>query len=81
MCETVPALREAIRLEDESSSGGSGNGKLPAGSKGKQKTRGKLLCDDGEKVDGRAGPRSENVVLQKSKYLAIQSARILSFKC
>jgi hypothetical protein len=81
LCDTIPALREAIRLEDESSNGasGSGNGRHAAGSKGKKKTRGKLLCDDGEKVDGRAGPRSENVVLQKSKYLlAIRSARILS---
>jgi hypothetical protein len=27
-----------------------------------------LFNDDGEKVDGRAGPRSENVVLQKSAW-------------
>jgi len=36
------------------------------GLKGKKKGRGKLLSDDGDKVDGRAGPRSENVVLQKT---------------
>ena len=68
LCETVPALREAIRLEEEDSSSGSGNGKAAAGSKGKKKSRGKLFNDDGEKVDGRAGPRSENVVLQKSAW-------------
>ena len=69
LCDSVPALREAIRLEEEAGSSGSGNGQAAAGSKGKKKSRGKLLNDDGEKVDGRAGPRSENVVLQKSQYL------------
>ncbi|KIM84325.1 hypothetical protein PILCRDRAFT_818670 [Piloderma croceum F 1598] len=66
LCDSVPALREAIRLEEEAGSSGSGNGQAAAGSKGKKKNRGKLLNDDGEKVDGRAGPRSENVVLQKT---------------
>jgi hypothetical protein len=78
LCESVPALREAIRLEEEAASNGSGNGQAAAGSKGKKKSRGKLLNDDGEKVDGRAGPRSENVVLQKSQYpLSSKSARII----
>ncbi|KAI0058661.1 hypothetical protein BV25DRAFT_1772796, partial [Artomyces pyxidatus] len=64
LCEAVPALREAIRAEEEaanaggSSNGGSGSGK-------KRKSRGKV-GDDGEKVDGRAGPRSENIVLAKT---------------
>jgi hypothetical protein len=68
LCETVPALREAIRLEEEaggrSGSGGSG-GKAPP--KGKKKGKAKFANDDGEKMDGRAGPRSENIVLQKSQ--------------
>jgi len=66
LCDTVPALREAIRLEEEASGDTSGSGMTATGSKGKKKSRGKLLSDDGDKVDGRAGPRSENVVLQKT---------------
>ena len=67
LCETVPALREAIREEeegldgtcDENTGGSSGKGRGKRG-----RGRGK---EPGEKVDGRAGPRSENVVLGKSK--------------
>ena len=58
LCETIPALREAIRAEEEASSGLG-----PAGKK--RRTRGRV-SDDGEKFDGRAGPRSENIVLAKS---------------
>ncbi|KAH9994763.1 hypothetical protein BJV77DRAFT_993009, partial [Russula vinacea] len=57
LCETVPALREAIRAEEEASSGLGSGGK-------KRRTRGRV-GDDGERVDGRAGPRSENIVLAK----------------
>jgi hypothetical protein len=75
LCETVPALREAIKEEeamalaanDDSRSGGvamKGRGKRGRG-------RGKL--EDGEKIDGRAGPRSENVVLSKSECLFAHS--------
>ena len=75
LCETVPALREAIQaedererakeLEDEAAAGGKGKARGGSGggadSKGKKKRKG-----EGEKPDRRAGPRSENVVLQKS---------------
>ncbi|KAH9003046.1 hypothetical protein EDB86DRAFT_2894694 [Lactarius hatsudake] len=61
LCETIPALREAIRAEEEASSGVGPGGK-------KRRTRGRV-GDDGEKIDGRAGPRSENIVLAKSKPL------------
>lgn len=67
LCDAVPALREAIRLEEEAGASAS-EVIAAAGSKGKKKSRGKLPSDDGEKVDGRAGPRSENVVLQKCKF-------------
>ena len=59
LCETIPALREAIRAEEEASSGLGSGGK-------KRRSRGRV-GDDGEKIDGRAGPRSENIVLAKSK--------------
>lgn len=67
LCETVPALREAIREEEEQermSNGGSGT---------RKKTRTKKGAKDGDerekdRLDGRAGPRSENVVLSKSGY-------------
>lgn len=74
LCETIPSLREAIRLEEEEAcnnagiNGASGSGRSPSGSKGKKKTRGRF-AEDGEKIDGRAGPRSENIVLQKSQCL------------
>ena len=59
LCETIPALREAIRAEEEAS-----NGLGPGGKK--RRSRGRV-GEDGEKIDGRAGPRSENIVLAKSK--------------
>jgi hypothetical protein len=67
LCETVPALREAIREEEEQermSNSGSGT---------RKKTRNKKGAKDGDerdkdRLDGRAGPRSENVVLSKSEY-------------
>lgn len=61
LCETVPALQEAIRAEDEEN-GSTGPGAGGSGVGRKKRTKG----EDGEKVDGRAGPRSESVVLQKS---------------
>jgi hypothetical protein len=61
LCETIPALREAIRAEEEASSGLGPGGK-------KRRSRGRV-GEDGEKVDGRAGPRSENIVLAKSQPL------------
>ncbi|KAI0710156.1 hypothetical protein C8Q76DRAFT_91480 [Earliella scabrosa] len=81
LCETVPALREAIKAEEERERAKemeayeeqSGKGKARAGvgaiagvEKGKKK---KGRGEGGEKPDGRAGPRSENVVLQKSACL------------
>ncbi|KAI0267733.1 hypothetical protein BC834DRAFT_869688 [Gloeopeniophorella convolvens] len=51
LCETIPALREAIRAEEEASNGAG------TGSK-RRRTRGR--------IDGRAGPRSENIVLAKT---------------
>jgi len=56
----VPALREAIQAEEEESA---------KAAKGKRRSRGKsaaAAADDAEKIDGRAGPRSENVVLSKT---------------
>ncbi|KIK55105.1 hypothetical protein GYMLUDRAFT_146593, partial [Collybiopsis luxurians FD-317 M1] len=63
LCETVPALREAIRLEEEAqmAEGVAGNGK-----KSKRGRRVKIDDGTGEKIDGRAGPKSENIVLGKT---------------
>jgi len=57
LCESIPALREAIRAEEEANSA--------SGSGGKKRRRNRV-GDDGEKTDGRAGPRSENIVLAKT---------------
>ena len=78
LCETVPALREAIREEEEeakraaaANAAGLGNGNAKGKAAGKKRSSKKK--DGGEdgggkdKIDGRAGPRSENVVLSKSE--------------
>jgi hypothetical protein len=59
LCETIPALREAIRAEEEMSSG------TPTGGGGRKK---RAREEGAERIDGRAGPKSENVVLQKSEF-------------
>ena len=63
LCETVPALREAIRIEDEAQAAANAAG---GRSRSKKKSRSKK-SEQAEKIDGRAGPRSENIVLQKSQ--------------
>ncbi|TFK49611.1 hypothetical protein OE88DRAFT_1662139 [Heliocybe sulcata] len=64
LCDTVPALREAIAKEEEESrmrgESAEGTGKSK-GKKGKKKA-----VEEAEKMDGRAGPKSENIVLQKT---------------
>lgn len=60
LCETIPALREACQAEDEQ--------QLADGKpKSRRRGKGRAKSDDSERIDGRAGPRSENVVLSKSK--------------
>ena len=85
LCETVPALREAIREEEEAEkkavdpnitavNGISVGAEVKTSSAGKKKRSKKGTVVDGkdledrdkEKVDGRAGPMSENMVLSKS---------------
>lgn len=63
LCETVPALREAIKQEEEEAAMMAEKMDGGPGRRRRRKGQGK---DDREKVDGRAGPRSENVVLTKS---------------
>ncbi|KAG7451290.1 Nucleotidylyl transferase [Guyanagaster necrorhizus] len=60
LCQTVPALREAIRQEQATMSNDS-RGEV------KRRRRGRQGGSGGEvSADGRAGPRSENVVLCKT---------------
>ncbi|KAI6155195.1 hypothetical protein BKA82DRAFT_991924 [Pisolithus tinctorius] len=56
LCEIVPALREACRAEEE---------RVMAHGKSRGRRRNKST-EDGERIDGRAGPKSENVVLSKT---------------
>ena len=74
LCETVPALREAIRLEEEEQAA---QAAADSRSKGRKKNRKKnaALSDGAEKMDGRAGPKSENVVLQKSELPAFELSK------
>ncbi len=66
----MPALREAIRREEEehkllaqANTGGS-----DSAGKVKKKLRARRKVAEGpERMDGRAGPRSENIVLSKSE--------------
>ncbi|KAF8626116.1 hypothetical protein AX17_006611 [Amanita inopinata Kibby_2008] len=74
LCDTVPALREAIREEEErdaeTRAGNLSNGRTNTGRfgpSGKPKRSKKKDGDSAaERIDGRAGPRSENVVLSKT---------------
>lgn len=72
LCETIPALREAIRAEEDANSA--------MGSGGKKRRRNRV-GDDGEKTDGRAGPRSENIVLAKSEPLHICLLPVCLLSC
>ena len=60
-------MKEAIRKEDEEAAAllASAGGGPSRNTTRKKKAKG--ISDDGEKIDGRAGPRSENIVLQKSR--------------
>lgn len=60
LCDMVPALREACQAEEERT--------FANGKSRRRRGKGRSACDDGEKTDGRAGPRSENVVLSKSAF-------------
>ncbi|PCH42470.1 hypothetical protein WOLCODRAFT_137925 [Wolfiporia cocos MD-104 SS10] len=64
LCVAVPELREAIAREESSGVGRSGStdGTEP-GVKGKRRRK---KADEPSGLDGRAGPRSENIVLQKT---------------
>ncbi|KAJ7707480.1 hypothetical protein B0H17DRAFT_918181 [Mycena rosella] len=63
LCESVPSLRDAIREEEALTA----VQHPPASSKGKRgRGRGRGEEGSSDKVDGRAGPRSENVVLSKT---------------
>lgn len=71
LCETVPALREAIREEEEAERNAAIGKGAVNGAVQRKKGRGKKNKDDEngkDRLDGRAGPRSENVVLSKSMY-------------
>lgn len=61
----MPALREAIRQEEEEQAAQAAADGRSKGRKKNRKKNAALL--DAEKTDGRAGPKSENVVLQKSE--------------
>ena len=77
-------MKEAIREEEEEEEEEEGvsdaadawknrSGKHPRRGRGKGKA-------DGERLDGRAGPRSENVVLSKSKNLFFVQLSRYSYK-
>ncbi|KAF9004071.1 hypothetical protein BDQ17DRAFT_1241759, partial [Cyathus striatus] len=65
LCETVPALREAIR-EEEMAAGQEKKGKKRKKGKGDKSEDAENSKFHSLGIDGRAGPRSENVVLAKT---------------
>ena len=77
LCEAVPTLRDAIRVEDErgasefairaSASADCADAARAEDDNRKRKKKAKS-GEEAEKADGRAGPKSENVVLQKSTH-------------
>ncbi|KZT02594.1 uncharacterized protein LAESUDRAFT_730103 [Laetiporus sulphureus 93-53] len=62
LCNAVPALREAIAAEDAQVAAGTEDGSSVGGVKGRKRKK----KSEESIVDGRAGPKSENVVLQKT---------------
>lgn len=62
LCDIVPSLREAMLAEAMEEEEAAVNGKKG----GRRRCKGKAATDDSEKVDGRAGPKSEHVVLSKT---------------
>jgi hypothetical protein len=62
LCETVPSLREAIKAEEEAQAA------LLAEKGSRSRRRKPKNIEESDKQDGRAGPKSENVVLVKSEY-------------
>jgi hypothetical protein len=96
LCETVPALREAIKEEEEAErnavvdpnitavNGISVGAEVRTNSTGKKRRSKKGAVVDGkdlddkekEKIDGRAGPISENTVLSKSMFFIFYFQRL-----
>jgi hypothetical protein len=72
LCEVVPPLREAMLAEAMEEDEGAASGKKG----GRRRCKGKAGNEDGEKIDGRAGPKSEHVVLSKSQCPDYISAQI-----
>lgn len=70
LCDCVPALCEAIREEEEAAAAERSDSVGVPGQQGKlRKGKAAMKGRDGEeRVDGRAGPRSENIVLSKSRF-------------
>lgn len=80
LCETIPALREAIREEEEAERiaaassnntvinrvGVDADARRTNGVGKKRRSKKAAGASDLDKIDGRAGPRSENMVLSKS---------------
>ncbi|KAJ1307493.1 hypothetical protein OPQ81_001592 [Rhizoctonia solani] len=62
LCEEVPSLRLAIAAAeaDDAEHAADGEGRR------RRRSRGRSSAADGERIDGRAGPRSESVVLVKT---------------
>ncbi|KZV73112.1 hypothetical protein PENSPDRAFT_683153 [Peniophora sp. CONT] len=64
LCGTIPALVEAIAVEDAATAAAKEAGTVQTGKKSRRR-KGKDREEE-DKADGRAGPRSENVVLGKT---------------
>lgn len=63
LCDTVPTLRDDINEEGMAAAVASGRSSAMNGGK---RGRGRAKIDEGDKIDGRAGPRSENIILCKT---------------
>jgi len=79
LCECVPVLREAIRLEEEANTHYSTGRSVSVSKCKKGKGVSKSGKDLEEKLDGRAGPRSENVVLSKCWLLSPCTSLLVIF--
>ncbi|KAG1745556.1 hypothetical protein EDD22DRAFT_918750 [Suillus occidentalis] len=64
LCDIVPSLREAMLAEAMEEEEAAANGKK--GGRRRCKSKAAAANEDTDKVDGRAGPKSEHVVLSKT---------------
>lgn len=80
LCEVVPSLKAALLAEQDAGGGGSAIEATNTANKKKKAKSAKAPVDDGSK-DGRAGPKSESVVLSQCQYTFRRRVSATCYSC